>query len=331
MTIASSSRVRHGASVVVAAMLTLLAQPSASQVAGAPHFPTSLSPAGGTEAARGGLRTIAWNQLIAAGPTVRPNPTYFVICLKPYLENGLAPSCGPNDATWTESVNNPSPALTRNGSRFVFDPPRGLTAEELDRPLRLSVGACFLFTCSYASTALWYSTKNVFAARPVPAASTQSDWMIDVLADNQGSTAIARYSGQLAYWEVLTEVWQGSVACAVNVDAPTYRDDPTIWTIDERGTLLPITQLPRVDDRHVGIPIVGLMRLGAPYGQRAFVTNATALPPGEIVDVWIARVALPIPDSGRRRAYVVVARHDTTNVIREYDESDNTRARCMLR
>lgn len=114
----------------------------------------------------------------------------------PYLENGLAPSCGPNDATWTESVNNPSPVLTRNGSRFVFDPPRGLTAEELDRPLRLPVDACFLFTCSYASTAPCYST---------------------------------------------------------------------------------------------------------------------------------------IPDSGRRRAYVVVARHDTTNVIREYDESDNTRARCMLR
>lgn len=331
MTLSTSSRARQGAGAVFAAMLALFALPSASQVAGAPHFPTSLWPAGGTEEARGGLRTIEWNQLIATGPTVRPNPTYFVICLKPYLENGLAPSCSPNDATWTESVNSPSPALTRNGSRFVFVPPGRLAAEDLDRPLRLSVGACFLFTCSYTSTALWYSTKNIFAVRPLPVASTQNDWMIDVLADNQGSTAIARYTGQVGYWEVLTETWQGTYRCAVNVDSPTYRDDPSIWTIDERGTLLPITQLPRVDDRHVGIPIVGLMRLGAPYGQRTFVTNATALPPGEIIDVWVARVALPIPDSGGRRAYVVVARHDTTNVIREFNEIDNTRAWCFLR
>lgn len=322
----------RGPGIALASMLALFAAPGSAQVAGAPHYPTALSPSGGTLNARGGPRDIEWSQLFTTGPSVRPNPTYFVICFKPQPTNEPAPSCTPNDATWIESVGSPTTALTRDGSRFTFDPHRPLADDERDRQMRITVGACAGFACSHASAAVWYSSKDIFAGRPMSAPSSSSQWIIDVVADNLGSSAIGQYYGQLAYWEVLTEQpWAGHYTCAWNVDADVYRYDPTIWTIDERGNLLPISQLTRVDGRYTGIPIVGMMRIGAPYGQRTFVTGKTSIPPGEIVDVRVATVALPVPDSGRQRAYVLVARHDTTDVIREFEEINNARARCMTR
>lgn len=304
-----------------------------------PVAPSSLTPANGTYAgaANGGTPiTLSWVQPIFPGVTLRPNATHFLICVQPYTSANAPPPCSVANARWIESVAAPSPALTRSGHWFHFAPGQAYADTELDRQVRLSVVACagnLHFSCTPASTGVWFTTKNIVAREVGDPEATSSEWRITVQADNTGTTDVTSYSGDVSYWEVLG-VGSPGRSCRVDVDAPEIAADPTLWIIDVHGTTTPMQHVPRQNGAYDGPPVVGIYRTGDAYEQRPFVAgnppDGVAIPAGA-TGRGVAVVSFPVAFADASRTFVVLARHDTRQTIKEQNERDNTRARCMRR
>lgn len=322
-----------GLRVVFGLLLLVAAGPGHAQFA-APYPPTIQFPVNGTVEGRAGGGTpitMTWTQRFVSGTTLRSNPTQFLVCVQTYEGAVTPPACSRTNASWVESIATPSSRLQRSGNNFFFMADRRYADEELDRQVRLSVVACTdLYQCSSAAVGVWHSTRNIVAGKVDDGNETDLDWIIDVRADNPGTTSIGQYSGDVSYWEVLGEGSPGQ-RCRVDVDDPQLRIDGTLWVIDAYGNTTPMLQVSRNGNGvYVGAPVAGIYRTGDAYEQRVFTTLSTSLGAGTS-DRGVGQVRFAIPSANNTRTFVMLARHDRAQQIREYNESDNRKARCILR
>ena len=324
---------RRPVALAVAALGLLLCNTAHAQLTLTPAAPQNLTPSGGTlraDAPAGVTIVLTWVQPLFAGLTVRPTATLFRICLLPTAPGVAAPACTASNATWTELIASPTAALTRVGNTFTFRPGRIYSASELDVPLRIAVVACSnYFSCTPATADVWLSTRDIELSSIGDGTEPNGDWRITARANNPGTTPIERFTGEIAYWEVLVTGTQGRT-CLTNADSADIRDDATLWVIDDRGVTTRMPQVPRSNGIYVGRPIVGIYRTGSAYDLRTFTTTAPALPAGAR-DRGVAVVTFPVAQAGSTRAFAVYARLDGADVVREYDESNNQGARCLVR
>ena len=265
---------------------------------------------------------------------------YFVVCLD--ADTGAStPRCTVASADWTESMASPSAALQTTYQRAAFEPGRFLSSSEIDRPMRISVGACRTLhelECSYSSVTTYYSSLNAIAVGTGDAPqSTNNNWVVDVRARNAGTSPLPAFNGRVTYFEALG-VGSPGRTCRIDIDAPDVRNDPNVFMFAENGTALSMVDLPRdAGGTYVGSPPIGMWRNGTPADARDFRTpNNPSVPAAsshgmQTNTVGVATVAFPVAANNLLSTFIVVSRLDSDNQMREFDEADNARAQCKRR
>ena len=327
------------AGLIVAGVLALPALgqqilPPFSPIVSQPLAPTNLT-SGDFMGRRGGATPLVleWGQFFPTSPglLLRPLATHFIVCLRP-----AAAPCSLMDHDYLESVAAPSPSLTRSGNFFRLAPagvaiPNG----QLDQALRFTVGACSALTersCRYSIAEIYYSTRNPIAdTASENGLTTPFTWTINAQATNNGDSDVPRFSGKVELFEVLGYGSPGR-ECVTNVDDTAIRYDSTLVVLDKFGGRTPMAMVSRgVDGRYNGPEVSGVYRLGDLSAVATFITSSPALSANQTSARGIGVVDFPIVAGVTQRTFVLVTTLDTGNVIREFNEKDNVRAKCRKR
>ena len=312
-------------------------------LSGPPAAPTNITPVAGPHEARAIAPftplVLTWSQYFPSGGlSLYPPATHFVICFDAYVTTA-APACTVSNADWKETIAMPTAALVRSGNSFMFTP-RTIDAPELERNMRLTLGACSSQTiflplvnsnCRFVGRDIYYSSKNIVAEGPGDSASDATTWIFDVNASNPGTSDIQQFSGTEEIFEVLFKGSPGRT-CDTDVDGSSVRYDTTLIAIDAKGAPTLVTSLPRgADGRYSGsTPIVGVFRIGNFSDSRSF-NNTRPLHAGDSPGTFVVRVTFPIARGAVQRPFVVVSTVDTGNAVREFNETDNKQAQCKVR
>jgi hypothetical protein len=334
------TRLRALAGLLGALGLTTLAHAQFGEIKPPPAAPTNVVPATGStlEGRTGGatmLNAVSWTQFFPTGPGPFLNPpaTHFLVCMDSY--SGAPPPCTIATADFTETIASPSTLLFRNGNQFTLVTLRAIADADLNTPYRVTVVACsslFDRSCRGTASDVYYSARNIVAAGAGDNGlfTTAINWAIDARASNPGTTAVPGFSGRLDLFEVLGFGNPGR-DCRRDVDAADVRMDPTLLAIDEFGTMTPLPALNRPAGSYVGPRIAGIFRMGSFNVAGAFMTSNPSLPASLTTARGVGMVSFGIPSTGLQRTFVVLTRFDTTDAVREYNETDNSSAKCARR
>jgi len=306
---------------------------------GAPLPPTDLRPlAGDYEGRKGNLTvlTMGWSQFFPSGPGlyVHPTATNFIVCVDAYT-NAAPPPCKLATANhYTESIAAPTPALVRSGNSFTFMPGRFISGAELDKPLRLTVLACSVLvdrSCAATGVDLFYSSRNIVAdGASVAWASTNTDWTFDARAMNPGDSDVPKFDGSIELFEVVGFGYPGR-DCETNVDSPDFVNDESLVIIGTDGSRTQMTLAKRTKGAYSGPQVAGIYRMGDFRQSIAFTTTNPAIAANNTSSAAVKTVTFPIPVGATPRTFVAIESLDTGNVIREFNENDNVKAKCRVR
>jgi len=269
-----------------------------------------------------------------------PLPAYFVVCLKPATQ--AACTFAPADYYAVGAIPS-SPAWNGSqvvGYRYTLTLPAGKIPDTLlDVASDWSVGACRSATVSScrfsAPRALWISAVDLNAIRSTPPygarfsdVSTTTNAVYIAQPRNDGTRTIFNvgFHSRANAWDALID---SNYRCRIDIDSPDVRQDPDILVFMNNGFTAWVTTLPIVNGRRTApTDVVGMYR--APNhllitwpAQNRFAFD---LPPGRAGDAVTLNFA--VPAAPRPRGFILTVQVDDTNLVREYDESNNLSAVC---
>jgi hypothetical protein len=280
---------------------------------------------------------LGWGQFFPSGPGLVLNPlaTHFIVCFRAYT-GATAPPCTLASNDFLEAVAAPTARLTRTGNFFRLAPGVAIQEAQLDKPFRFTVGACSALverSCRYTAADIFYSTRNVIAETASEnGLTTPVNWKINAQATNTGDSDVPQFSGLVEAFEVLGFGAPGR-DCVVNVDDAHLRFDTTLVVLDKMGGRTPMTMVSRsTNGSYNGPPVAGIFRLGTFSTFATFVTPQPSIGANFLNPRGVGIVDFPIAlNAVMPRTFVLITTLDTGNVIREFNEGDNARAKCRVR
>lgn len=259
-------------------------------------------------------------------------PTHFVICL------GDPPTVASCDypGQWAPAAGSiPSTPVafgpgTAGQYRYTYTVP-SLPDTYLDRTLAYRIGACSAPAagkCTFSASAIfWLSTKNLRAGNISFGGSTTTTLQTKARAVNLGSTPTGSFFTHVRWYRALQSVVQMSGSCITDPNDAVVR--PTDVVISGRGRVTSVGSLPLdAAGRRVAPAdgIAGIHRPGTPMTTASGWFAALLMPGMEGI---VADLGLNIPlADGRPISHVALSTIDSTLLLTELDETDNTAAEC---
>ncbi len=305
-----------------------------------PFPPAVVTPASGAtlrgEASARTSLQVTWNHWQVLHTPQQPMPTHFVVCLRPASQMANC-SFAPADFVPVGSFQPTRlfSGLVHAGYQYTLSLPlAGMTISDalLDIDLNLSVGACRgpgASTCSFsASSAVFLSARDLRAVN-VSSVHTSANAVYQHKFKNEGSTDIPGVPNIPI--KVAVNEWQALLnannQCLLDVNHRDVRLDPNVivfvvtgdgyWMPDYQRLLAQGATLPKV---------VGMHRwTGGGNVPGAVLSFGLSLPHSRTGQVDFSFV---LPQALRPRGYITYTYVDSTNVVREFDESNNRRAEC---
>jgi len=307
-----------------------------------PVAPALVSPAGGAtmrgEAGSATAFQVKFNHWQILNAPQQPMPTHFVVCLKPASQ---AANCGfaPADFVGVGSLPQPTRlfnGLVHSGYQYTLSLPAiGTTINDglLDVDLTLSVGACSsaaAIACNFSpESALFLSARDLKPGNVSDGFSTMANAVFDHEFDNLGSTAIPDMP--LVVIQVIE--WQAQLnaneQCRTDLNHADFIDNPNAILFTDDGTGRWIVDLPKKSGKRVVTgTVVGIHLWNGGAG-----VFADSLPFGRTLNpggTGSVQKIVSVPNAQRPRGYINVTWTDQTGVVREFDETNNSRAECSV-
>jgi len=325
---------RHARMFASAAAALALAGLGATSIASAqivfpkPAAPAAVLPANGSleRAASPNLTQLAfrWNQSGAFGTPSQPLPTQFVICLMragdppcAYPGTFLVPATG-----GTPIYNN----LQVVGYAYNYTA-QNIADTFIDRALTWAMGSCVGARCSYTTTSrsLWLTSKELYAIdvqESFNSGPASGQFEITAQGDNRGSTASGTTSTEFVMWGVYND---GPGRCLTNPNRPGLNNADEVIT--NNGSQIPLGMLGPPGARVAPANTIAIRPAGGSVDY-TIIADSQSLPAGAMSGN-LATWRKPFPAVTLPVSYVVRIYVDSSNVLRELNESDNWRAECL--
>jgi len=279
---------------------------------------------------------LQWNQWGVISSPQQPLPTFFVVCLKPASQANctfVASEFQPVGSVPSTRLYN---GLTLAGYQYTLALPLAgapISDALLDVDLTLSVGACRgggASACSFsAPRALFLSARDLKPGNVSDGRSNATDAVYEHEFENLGTTAIPDtplMKVKVIEWEALLN---SSSQCRLDYNAADLIDNPNAILFMSDGSGRWIVDFPKKGKkREVTGTVVGIHLWNGGFNIVSDVLPfGMTLMPGRTGSVT---ESIPVSAMQRPRGYINVTWVDDTNVVREFDETNNSRAECNV-
>jgi hypothetical protein len=264
----------------------------------------------------------------------QPLPSHFVVCVK---LSSQAQNCAfaPGDFKTVGSLAS-SKVYNANwqlvGYQYKYTLPAGSIADNLhDFALNWSVGACrgaAVSACSFsAPRALWISTVDL-NANHIADESTATHAVFVAESMNGGTTTIPSlpFNTNMFAWEALRDL--GTGRCRIDIDSMDVQNDPDVIVIMDDGNGRFMVDLPMENGRRKPpVKVIGMHRWNGGFNVHGVTAPfGMSLPSGLVAEA--ATLSFELLPADHPKAYAVTMRADTSYVVREFDENNNSGAAC---
>jgi hypothetical protein len=305
-----------------------------------PAAPVLVAPASGAtlpgQASGATHLQVQWNQWGVISSPQQPLPTFFVVCLKPASQascNFAASDFQPVGSVSSTRLFN---GLTLSGYQYTLAlPVAGAPISDalLDVDLTLSVGACRgagASACSFsAPRPIFLSARDLKPGNVSDGSSNATHAVYEHEFENLGTTAIPDtplMMVKVIEWEALLN---SSAQCRLDFNAADLVDNPNALLFMEDGSGRWIVDFPKKGKkRDVTGTVVGIHLWNGGFNIVSDVLPfGMSLMPGRAGSVT---KSIAVSAMQRPRGYINVTWVDDTSVVREFDETNNSRAECNV-
>jgi hypothetical protein len=293
---------------------------------------TGMPAAGAHEAVAGNTRPIfTWAQGGWYIAQTYPTANWFVVCLGDPAQ--VATCSWPG--TWSAAaasiprveIVNGQTGVSTGRFRYTFSPyalpASALGNKLLDRELAWNVGACVTqnqSTCSFGTpNTIRFSTRNLTSTSLTSTRNTDGThgyitYALTVL--NSGTSNSGAFDAEVEFWQAA----ESGGSCVTDPAAPGLQGNDQAVLRD--GRIVELDKLP------AGMAIEGIIHPNA-MGSIMGAFTISGLDPGNSTTVFSEEYKFPWGMT-ETHAFVAVGRADTSDSVREFNESDNRFGDCKV-